>query len=165
MDVWIGVLGFVLFLGFFIAVMICLTAIKRKNQIIIKSRLHRKLGNAEVIYANLGLLLLVVSVYFHVYAFVPGILAFVLFVVLTTQVQSGLTDKGVLIGTVFEEWEFIKGYCLIDDESDSNIIILKLRIGRKQYVLVCNREDRFLISDMMKKNGVKPRKLDGGKKH
>lgn len=155
MDVWIGVLGFVLFLGFFMAVMVCITAIRRKSEIVIKSRLHHKLGIGEVVYANIGLVLVVVSVAFDFYTFVPGLLAFVCFVVLSTQVQSGLTKKGAIIGTVFVEWEYMKGYKLLDDESDSNIIILKIRANRKQYVLVCNREDRFGIAEMMDRHRVK----------
>lgn len=155
MDVWIGVLGFVLFLGFFIAVMVCIAAIKRRSEIVIKSRLHHKLGIGEVVYANAGLVLLVISVVFHFYTFVPGLLAFVCFVVLATQVQSGLTNEGAIIGTVFVEWEYMKSYKLVNDDSDSNIIILKIRANRKQYVLVCNREDRHDIAALMSEHKVK----------
>lgn len=155
MDVWIGVLGFVLFLGFFIAILVCISAMKRKSEIIIKSRLHHKLGMNEIVYANIGMVLLVVSVAFKFYTFVPGLLAFVGFVVLTTRVQSGLTEDGAIIGTVFVEWEYMKGYKLINDEDDSNIIILKIRANRKQYVLVCDRGDRHKITELMKENNVK----------
>lgn len=155
MDVWIGVLGFVLFLGFATAVMVCISAIKKQSGIIIKSRLHHKLNNSEVIYANLGLVLLAVLLYLHFYVFVPAILAFVLFVILTTRIQSGLTDEGALVGTTFLEWEFMKGYKFVDDANDSNVIILKIRANRKQYVLVCNRRDRHEVAELMDKNHVK----------
>lgn len=155
MDIWIGVLGFVLFLGFATAVMVCISAIKKQSGIIIKSRLHHRLNNSEVIYANLGLVLLVVLLYFEFYIFVPAILAFVLFIILTTRVQSGLTSDGALIGTTYLEWEFIKGYKLVDDESDSNVIVLKIRANRKQYVLVCDRKDRRDIAELMRKNHVR----------
>lgn len=155
MDIWIGVLGFVLFLGFATAVMVCISAIKKQSGIIIKSRLHHRLNNSEVIYANLGLILLVVLLYFEFYVFVPAILAFVLFIILTTRVQSGLTVDGALIGTTYLEWEFIKGYKLVDDENDSNVIVLKIRANRKQYVLVCDRRDRRDITELMNKNHVR----------
>lgn len=155
MDIWIGVLGFVLFLGFATAVMVCISAIKKQSGIIIKSRLHHRLNNSEVIYANLGLILLVVLLYFEFYVFVPAILAFVLFIILTTRVQSGLTADGALIGTTYLEWEFIKGYKLVDDENDSNVIVLKIRANRKQYVLVCDRRDRRDITELMNKNHVR----------
>lgn len=154
MDVWRGVLGFVLFLGFGTAVLVCISAIKRQPDIIIKSRLHHKLNRSEVIYANLGLVLFAVFAYFHYYVFAPAVLAFVLFIVLSTRVQSGLTDKGAVVGTSYLEWEFIQSYKLVDDPEDSNIIILKLRANRRQYVMVCERRDRFAIADLMKENDV-----------
>lgn len=155
MDVWITVLGFALFLGFMVAVMVCIAAIKKKGDIIIKSRLHHKVTIREVVSANIGLIVFVILLWFKMYTFVPGILAFVTFVILSTRVQSGLTKEGALIGTMFIEWEFMKGYKLVDDPSDSNIIILKIRANHKQYVLVCNREDRMKIAAIMDKFEVK----------
>lgn len=155
MDVWIGVLGFVLFLGFATAVLVCVSAIKRQSGIIIKSRLHRKVNSAEVIYANIGLVILAVLFYFHYFVFVPAVLAFVLFIIMSTRIQSGLTGEGAVIGTAFVEWEFMKGYKLVDDENDSNIVTLKIRANRKQYVLVCDRRDRDAICEMFVKNHIK----------
>lgn len=155
MDVWIGVLGFVLFLGFATAVMVCISAMKRQAGIVIKSRLHHKLNNAEVIYANLGLVLLAVLLYFHYYVFVPAVCAFVLFIILTTRVESGLTEEGAMVGTTFLEWEFMKSYKLVNEENDSNVIVLKIRANRKQYVLVCDRRDRHAIADLMEKHHVR----------
>ncbi|MDE6025292.1 MAG: hypothetical protein K2G45_07560 [Lachnospiraceae bacterium] len=154
MDVWMGVLGFVLFLGFGTAVLVCIAAIKRQPDIIIKSRLHHRLNRSEVIYANLGLVLLAVFAYFHYYVFTPAVLVFVLFIVLSARVQSGLTDKGAVVGTTYLEWEFIQSYKLVDDPEDSNIIILKLRANRRQYVMVCERRDRFAIADLLDENDV-----------
>lgn len=155
MDVWIGVLGFVLFLGFSIACYVCIRAIRRNSEIVIGSRSHHKFGNLEVIYANLGLIVLVVLVCFHMYTFVPGLAAFVLFVVLSTQVKSGLTEDGALIGTTFLQWEDMISYKFVNDENDSNIIILKIRADQRQYVLICNREDRFQIAKLLDENGVR----------
>ena len=155
MDVWITVLGFVLFLGFATAVKVCINAINRQSGIIIKSRLHRKLNTAQVVYANVGLVILTVLLYFHYYVFVPAVLTFVLFIVLSTRVKSGLTEEGAVVGTTFLEWEFIKGYKLVDDEDDSNVIILKIRVNRKQYVLVCDRRDRYDIKELFEKNSVR----------
>lgn len=154
MDVWIGVLGFVLFLGFGTAVLICISAIKRQSDIIIKSRLHHKVNRSEIVYANLGLVLLVVFAYFKYYVFAPAIICFVLFIVLTTKIQSGLTADGAVVGTTYLEWEFIKSYKLVDDPEDSNIIILKMRANRRQYIMVCERRDRQKIADLMTRNHV-----------
>ena len=154
MDVWISVLAFVLTLGFGTAVMVCINSIKHQAGIVIKSRIKHKLNNAEIIYANLGLILLTVLVYIKYYLFVPAVFAFVLFIVLSTQIKSGITDEGVIVGTAFLEWEFMKGYKLVDDEEDSNVIILKIRANRKQYVLVCDRRDRNEIKKILDDNKV-----------
>lgn len=155
MDVWIGVLGFIVFLGFATAVGVCISAINRQEGIIIKSRLHTKLNSAQVIYANVGLIILVVLIYFHLYVFVPAVLAFVLFIVLSTRIKSGITDSGAIVGTALIEWEYMKSFKLVNDENDSNIIILKIRANRKQYVLVCDRRDRQRIREIFEMNGVK----------
>lgn len=155
MDVWIGVLGFVLFLGFFVAVMVCISAIKRQSKILIKSRLHHKLNTSEVIYANIGLIAMIVLLILHYYVFVPAVFMFVLFVVLSTRIQSGITDEGAIVGSSFIEWEFMNGYKLVDEENDSNIVILKIRAHRKQYVLVCDRRDRFTIAEMFDNHKIK----------
>ncbi|MCM1287814.1 MAG: DUF5673 domain-containing protein [Clostridium sp.] len=146
MDVWINVLGFVFFLGFATAAYVCILAIKRQEGIVIKSRLHHRVNKSEVIYANVGLVIFAVLMYFHYFVFAPAVLAFVFFIVLSTRIQSGITEEGALVGTIFIEWEFMKSYKLVDDPSDSNIIILKIRANRRQYVMVCERRDRFEIA-------------------
>ena len=150
-----GVLAFVLFLGFGSGVLVCISAVKRQAGIIIKSRLHHKLNNSEVIYANLGLVGLVVLVYFKIYIFVPAVLMFVLFVVLSTRIQSGITRDGVLVGTTFIEWEFMRSFLLENQGEDSNVIVLKIRANRKTYILVCNREDRFTIDEIFQRHNVR----------
>ncbi len=159
MDVWIGVLAFVLFLGFGTAVMVCINAIKRQSGIIIKSRIKHKINGSDVIIANLGLIVFVVLMYFHLFAFVPAVLTFVLFIVLSSQIQSGLTEEGAVVGTTFIDWEFMDGYKLVDQEEDINVIILKIRANRRQYVLVCDRKDRNEISDIMENNYVNQTKV------
>ena len=154
MDVWINVLGFVFFLGFATAAYVCILAIKRQEGIVIKSRLHHKVNKSEVIYANVGLVIFAVLMYFHYFVFAPAVLAFVLFIVLSTRIQSGVTEEGALVGTTFIEWEFMKSYKLVDDPSDSNIIILKIRANRRQYVMVCERRDRFEIAKIFDEHGV-----------
>lgn len=155
MDIWLGVLAFVLFLGFGTAVMVCINSIKRQTGIIIKSRIKHRINNAEVIYANLGLIVLAVLMYFKLFLFVPAVLAFVLFIVLSTQIQSGITDDGAVVGTSFIDWEFMDGYKLVDEEDDSNIIILKIRANRRQYVMVCERRDREKIKTIFTDNDVR----------
>ena len=130
--------------------------------IVIKSRLHHKLNISEVVYANLGLVGLVVLVYFKIYIFVPAVLMFVLFIVLSTRIQSGITEDGVLVGTTFIEWEFMRSFLLENQGEDSNVIVLKIRANRKTYILVCNREDRFAIDEIFRKNNV--RSMGGNQK-
>ena len=160
MDVWVNVLAFILFLGFFVAVLVCCSAIKKQNEIIIKSRLHRKLNNSEIFYSNLGLVLLAVLLYFKIYVFIPAILSFVLFIVLSTRINSGLTNEGAVVGTRFIDWEFMKGYKLVDDEN-SNIVTLKIRADRRQYVLVCERRDMDEIKAIFKDHGIKKTQVIG----
>ena len=162
MDVWLSVLAFVLFLGFGTGALVCVKAVKKQSGIVIKSRLHHKLNISEVVYANLGLVGLVVLVYFKIYIFVPAVLMFVLFIVLSTRIQSGITEDGVLVGTTFIEWEFMRSFLLENQGEDSNVIVLKIRANRKTYILVCNREDRFAIDEIFRKNNV--RSMGGNQK-
>lgn len=159
MDVWIGVLAFVLFLGFGTAVMVCINAIKRQSGIVIKSRIKHRLNGSDVIIANLSLVVFVVLMYFHLFLFVPAILAFVLFIVLTTQIQSGLTEEGAVVGTTFIDWEFMDGYKLADDGDDSSVIILKIRANRRQYILICDRQDKEVIHKLFEDNYVNQTKV------
>lgn len=153
MEVWIKVLAFVLFLGFGTAVIVCVNAIKRQSQIIIASRLRHKTNRTEIIYANLCLVAIGILAYFNYYLFVPALMLLALFIVLSTRVVSGITNGGILIGTTFLEWEFIKGYKIIND--DINTITLKLRANKKQYVLICDKSDRSQVEKLLKNNNIK----------
>ncbi len=155
MDVWLLVLAFVLFLGFGTGVIVCISAIKRQSGIIIKSRLHHKLNISEVVYANVGLAGLVVLVYLEIYSFVPAVLMFVMFIVLSTRIQSGITEEGALVGTSFIEWEFMQSYLLENRGEDSNVIVLKIRANRRTYILVCDRADRFAIADLFRDHKIR----------
>lgn len=155
MDVWLTVLGFVLFLGFFVADCVTVSAIKRKEQILVKSRLHHKLGVYEVVLCNICLIGSVVCIYFHFYIFIPAVLATITFVILLTKVVSGITDEGALVDTSFIEWEFMKSYKLVYDENDGSTITLKIRANSRQYVLVCEREDKHLIEEIFRKHRIK----------
>ena len=95
-----------------------------------------------------------VLMYFHYFVFAPAVLAFVSFIILSTRIQSGVTEEGALVGTTFIEWEFMKSYKLVDDPSDSNIIILKIRANRRQYIMVCERRDRFEIAKIFDAHDV-----------
>ena len=154
MDVWIGVLAFVLFLGFITAFFVCVGTVKRQSGIIVKSRIRRKTGSTEIIYANIALVVFVVLVYFKIYTFVPAVLAFVAFIIASTRVKSGITEEGAIVGTAFLEWEDMKSYKLVNEKDDSNIIILKIRANRKQYVLVCDRRDKGKIREIFDKKKV-----------
>ena len=127
MDVWLSVLAFVLFLGFGTGALVCVSAVKKQSGIVIKSRLHHKLNISEVVYANLGLVGLVVLVYFKIYIFVPAVLMFVLFIVLSTRIQSGITEDGEPGGG--------QQCNRTEDSCESKNIYPRLQPGRP----VCNR--------------------------
>ena len=59
-----------------------------------------------------------------------------------------------MVGTTFIDWEFMDGYKLVNDEGDINVVILKIRANRRQYVLVCDRKDRKAIDKIFKENYV-----------
>lgn len=153
MEIWIKILAFVLFLGFGTAVIICINAIKKQGQIIIVSRLRHQTNRTEIIYANICLVAIGVCVYFRYYLFVPDLLLLAIFIVLTTRVESGIVNEGILVGTTFLEWEYIKGYKIIND--DINTITLKVRANKKQYVLICDKSDRAKIEKLLKENNIK----------
>ena len=152
---WITILGMVLFLGFGISVWLCISAIKRQEEIIIPSRLHHKMSGYEIIMANVGLIFAVIMIIYNYYIFMPAVISMVLFIILQTKIQSGITEDGALIDTTFIEWEFMKIYKLQYDENDGSTIILKIRANRKQYVLICNREDKKKIEEIFNGNHVK----------
>ena len=152
---WITILGFVLFLGFGISVWLCVSAIKKQESIVIPSRLHHRMSGYEIIIANVGLVFAVIMIVFQYYIFLPAVICMVLFIILQTKIQSGITEEGALIDTTFLEWEFMKSYKLVYDENDGSTIILKISANRKQYVLVCNREDKKKIEKIFTDNKVK----------
>lgn len=154
-KLWITVLGFILFLGFLISVGLCVSAIKKQEDIIIASRLHHKMSGYEIIIANIGLIFAVVMIAYRYYIFLPAVICMVLFIILQTKIQSGITEDGALIDTTFIEWEFMKSYKLQYVEDEDSTIILKIRANRKQYVLVCNREDKKKIEKIFNDNMVK----------
>ena len=137
MDVWLSVLAFVLFLGFGTGALVCVSAVKKQSGIVIKSRLHHKLNISEVVYANLGLVGLVVLVYFKIYIFVPAVLMFVLFIVLSTRIQSGIHIYRMGIHAVFSPGEPGGGQQCnrTEDSCESKNIYPRLQPGRP----VCNR--------------------------
>lgn len=154
MDVWIGVLALVLTLGFLVAVLTCIKALDLKTDLIIKSRLHHRLSGEEVIYANVGLVGVIVLIVLKLYLFIPAILLLVAYIVLSALVESGILESGALVGTTLLEWDEMQSYKLVDEENDSNIIILKIRANRKQYVLICDRRDRKELAEIFESHEV-----------
>lgn len=155
MGVWITILGIILFLGFATATFVCYQAIEKQSEIVIHSRLHHKVNCTEVICTNLGLVLFGILLYIKYYTFVPAVLMFVVFILASTRIKSGVTEDGAMVGTTYLEWDEMDSYKLVNEPGDSNIIILKIRAHRKQYVLVCDRKDRIEIANLFRENGVK----------
>ena len=150
---WVYILAGILFLGFFTAVMIGIVVVDKQKTITIYSRLGRRTNLIEIINVNLALLVTAYFVYIRYYIFMPAIVFFVLFIIITTRVQSGMSEQGVFIGMTFIEWDKMKSYKIIND--DISTFTLKIRANKRQYVFRCDKSQRVAIEDILLAHGRK----------
>ena len=61
-DIWLNVLAVILFLGFGTAAMIAFSTIDKQKEITVNSRYGRQTGPLEILYVNIALLLITVTV-------------------------------------------------------------------------------------------------------
>lgn len=150
---WKYVLAGILFLGFLTASVLGVFVIKKQKDIIIFSRMGHQTNAIEILQVNAALLLMVFFVYRKMFLYVPVVVVFILFAMITTRVQSGISEQGVFIGFTFIEWSKIKTYKIIND--DMNTFLLKVRANKRQYVLRCNKENKAQVVELLNKHGKK----------
>jgi hypothetical protein len=153
MDMWLNGLAIILFLGFFMAALIAFSTIDKQKEIVIESRYGRHTGTLEIVYVNLGLLLVAVMLYFHNYRFLPALAAFLCLIFFNSRMQSGIAPQGVFVGTAFLKWEDMEAFRIVNDEI-STVEVLVFA-NHKKYVLRCAKENRMQIETYFSENGIK----------
>ena len=101
---------------------------------------------------NVALLLVAAMLYFHVYRFLPVLVAFVLLIVFISRIQSGIAPQGVFIGTTFLKWEDMDSYRILNDEIST--IEVRIYANQKQYAMRCSKEDRKQIETYFVEHNV-----------
>lgn len=164
LDVVLNALAIILFLGFGMAAFIAFSTVDKQKEITISSRYGRRTEPLEILYVNLGLVLVAVMYYFHNFRFLPALIVFLLLIMLNSRMQSGIAPEGVFIGTTFLNWKSINGYRIVNDEI-STIKVL-VYANEKCYVLRCEKTERNEIENYFEKNHIiLKQKVEGERKH
>lgn len=152
LDIVLNALAIILFIGFGMASFIAFTTIDKQKEITIMSRYGRQTEPLEILFVNIGLLLVAGMLTFKTYRFLPALVMFVLLIFLNSRVKSGVSPAGVFIGTAFLPFDRIEGYRVVNDEL-STIRVL-VYANQKCYVLRCEKEQRRQLELLFKKNGI-----------
>ena len=88
------------------------------------------------------------SVWFQYYVFVPPLLMYIFFIVITTRIRSGLSENGMFVGLTFIDWEHIEGYKFVND--NINTIKVKLRANKRQYIIECEKEQKSVMEQLVR---------------
>lgn len=152
LDIVLNAMAIILFLGFSMATLIAFSTIDKQKEITIPSRYGRSTGPLEIVYVNVGLLLVAVMMMFHNYRFLPALIVFVLLILFNSRMQSGIAPVGVFIGTTFLDWKNIEGYRIVNDE----ISTIKVLVygNRKCYVLRCDKQQRMEMESYFEENNI-----------
>jgi len=142
-DVWLDATAIILFLGFGMAALIAFSTIDKQKEITIDSRYGRQTGPLEILYVNIALLLVGVTLYLNSYRFLPALCVFVLLIIFNSRMQSGIAPIGVFIGMTYLDWNKIEAYKIVNDEIST--IQVRVYANKKQYVLRCAKEQRAQI--------------------
>ncbi len=142
-DVWLDAAAIILFLGFGMAALIAFSTIDKQKEITINSRYGRQTGPLEILYVNIALLLVGVTLYQNHYRFLPALCVFVLLIIFNSRMRSGIAPIGVFIGTTYLDWNKIQSYKIVNDEIST--IQVRVFANKKQYVLRCAKEQRAQI--------------------
>lgn len=161
LDIVLNALSIILFLGFGMAAFIAFSTIDKQKEIRVFSRYGRHTEPLEILYVNIGLILVAVMVLFHNYRFLPAIVAFLLLILFNSRIQSGIAPEGVFIGTTFLSWDDVQEYRVVNDE----ISTIKVLVygNQKCYVLRCDKEQRMEIESIFEENKI-PIMKNGGHK-
>ena len=109
------VLSAALTLGFVTIGIISCVVLHRQKGILVESRLGQSSSVSEIINVNVALVGIAMSVWFRYYIFVPPLLMYIFFIVITTRIRSGLSEEGMFVGLTFIDWEHIEGYKFVND--------------------------------------------------
>ena len=136
-------------LGFGPIGIISCVVLHRQKSIIVESRLGKSSSVSEIINVNVALVGIAMSVWFHYYIFVPPLLMYIFFIVITTRIRSGLSEEGMFVGLTFIDWEHIEGYKFVND--NINTIKVKLRANKRQYIIECDKEQKNELEELVRK--------------
>lgn len=136
-------------LGFGMIGIISCVVLHRQKSIIVESRLGKSSSVSEIINVNVALVGIAMSVWFHYYIFVPPLLMYIFFIVITTRIRSGLSEEGMFVGLTFIDWEHIEGYKFVND--NINTIKVKLRANKRQYIIECDKEQKNELEELVRK--------------
>ncbi len=143
----------ILALGFFTADIIAIIILDKQKTIAVYSRMGRQTNPIEIINVNLALLLVGYFIYIKYFVFMPAIVCFIIFIILSTRVQSGMSEEGIYVGLTFIEWNKVKSYKIIND--DISTFMIKLRANRRQYVFRCDKVKRSEIENILQLHNKK----------
>ena len=142
------VLSAALTLGFGTIGIISCIVLYRQKTIIVESRLGKSSSVSEIINVNIALVGIAMSVWFHYYIFIPPLLMYIFFIVITTRIRSGLSEEGMFVGLTFIDWEHIEGYKFVND--NINTIKVKLRANKRQYIIECDKEQKADVEQLVR---------------
>ncbi|MBP3507960.1 MAG: hypothetical protein J6K43_16375 [Lachnospiraceae bacterium] len=142
------VLSAALTLGFGTIGIISCVVLSRQKKIIVESRLGKSSSVSEIINVNIALVGIAMSVWFHYYIFIPPLLMYIFFIVITTRIRSGLSEEGMFVGLTFIDWEHIEGYKFVND--NINTIKVKLRANKRQYIIECDKEQKADVEQLVR---------------
>lgn len=143
------VLSGALTVGFATIGIISLIVLNRQKKIIVESRLGKSSSVSEIINVNVSLVGVAMSVWFHYYVFIPPLLMYIFFIVITTRICSGLSEEGMFVGLTFIDWEHIEGYKFVND--NINTIKVKLRANKRQYIIECEKEQKAEVEQLVRR--------------
>ena len=143
------VLSIALTIGFGTIGIISCVVLHRQKRILVESRLGRSSSASEIINVNIALAGIAISVWFQYYIFIPPMLAYIFFIVITTRICSGLSEEGMFVGLTFIDWEHIEGYKFVND--NINTIKVKLRSNKLQYFIECDKEQRADVEELVRR--------------
>lgn len=135
-------------LGFATIGIISCVVLNHQKKIIVESRLGKSSSSSEIINVNIALVGVALSVWFHYYIFIPPMLMYIFFIVITTRIRSGLSEEGMFVGLTFIDWEHIEGYKFVND--NINTIKVKLRANKRQYIIECEKEQKAEVEELVR---------------
>lgn len=135
-------------LGFATIGIISCVVLKHQKKIIVESRLGKSSSVSEIINVNIALAGIALSVWFQYYIFIPPMLMYIFFIVITTRIRSGLSEEGMFVGLTFIDWEHIEGYKFVND--NINTIKVKLRANKRQYIIECEKDQKAEVEELVR---------------